>query len=66
LKSEIPAKDKAEGKFHEVKGMIKEKAGKLTNNPGLEAEGKVENTAGKIQRKSGRWRKPSKNSNGGQ
>jgi uncharacterized protein YjbJ (UPF0337 family) len=46
--------------------MIKEKAGKLTNNPGLEAEGKVENTAGKIQRKSGRWRKPSKNSNGGQ
>jgi len=25
-------KDKAEGKFHEMKGKIKEKAGQLTNN----------------------------------
>jgi len=57
LKAEIPAKDKAEGKFHEVKGMIKEKAGKLTNNPSLEAEGKVENTAGKIQKKIGQVEK---------
>jgi uncharacterized protein YjbJ (UPF0337 family) len=32
-------KDQAEGKFHEVKGKIKEKAGKATNNPNLENEG---------------------------
>ena len=57
MKSEILAKDKAEGKFHEVKGMIKEKAGKLANNPRLEAEGKVENTAGKIQKKIGQVEK---------
>jgi len=42
-------KDKAEGKFHEVKGKVKEKAGKLTNNRGLEAEGIVETAAGKVQ-----------------
>jgi uncharacterized protein YjbJ (UPF0337 family) len=42
-------KDKAEGKFHEVKGKVKEKAGQLTNNRGLEAEGIVETAAGKVQ-----------------
>jgi len=29
--------DKVEGKFHEVKGKVKETAGQLTNNRGLEA-----------------------------
>lgn len=42
-------KNKAEGKFHEVKGTLKEKAGQLTNNQGLEAEGIVETAAGKVQ-----------------
>ena len=42
-------KDKAKGKFHEVKGMVKEKAGQLTNNPSLEAEGIMETAAGKVQ-----------------
>jgi uncharacterized protein YjbJ (UPF0337 family) len=42
-------KDKAEGKFHETKGKLKEKAGQLTNNPSLEAEGIVEKAAGKVQ-----------------
>jgi uncharacterized protein YjbJ (UPF0337 family) len=42
-------KDKAEGKFHEVKGRVKEKAGQLSNNRGLEAEGIVETAAGKVQ-----------------
>ena len=32
-------KDQAKGKFHEVKGKIKEVAGDLTDNPKLEAEG---------------------------
>jgi uncharacterized protein YjbJ (UPF0337 family) len=42
-------KDKAEGKFHEIKGKGKEKAGQLTNKPGLEAEGIVEKAGGKVQ-----------------
>jgi len=42
-------KDKAEGKFHETKGKVKEKAGQLTNNRGLEAEGTIEKATGKFQ-----------------
>ena len=44
-------KDKAEGKFHEVKGKVKEKVGQATNNPNLQAEGQVEKVGGKIQKK---------------
>ena len=33
-------KDQAKGKFHKVKGKIKEIAGKVSMNPDLEAEGK--------------------------
>jgi len=46
-------KDKAEGKYHEVKGKIKEMAGELTDNPELEAEGTTEKIAGKVQKKIG-------------
>lgn len=46
-------KDELKGKAHEVKGALKEKAGRLTNNSALEAEGHHENTAGKIQKKLG-------------
>jgi uncharacterized protein YjbJ (UPF0337 family) len=46
-------KDQLEGKFHEVKGKIKETAGQVTNNPDLESEGQVENLGGKIQKKVG-------------
>ncbi len=42
-------RDKAEGKLHEIKGKVKEKAGKLTDNPKLEIEGTDEKIAGKIQ-----------------
>jgi len=45
--------DQAEGKFHEVKGKVKETAGHLTNNPDLEAEGAAEKLAGKLQDKIG-------------
>jgi uncharacterized protein YjbJ (UPF0337 family) len=41
--------DKVEGKFHEAKGKVKEKAGQLTNNRRLQAEGIVEKAAGKVQ-----------------
>jgi len=50
-------KDQAEGKFHDVKGKIKEKAGKAINNPNLENEGTDEKMAGKIQKKIGQVEK---------
>ena len=50
-------KDKAEGKFHEVKGQVKEKIGRATDNPDLEAEGQVEKVSGKIQKKIGQVEK---------
>lgn len=46
-------KDQIEGRFHEVKGKGKEKAGQAVNNPDVEAEGQSENLAGKVQRKIG-------------
>ena len=50
-------KDKAKGRFHEVKGKIKEKIGRATNNPDLEAEGQVEKIGGKVQKKIGQVEK---------
>jgi len=50
-------KDKVEGKFHEVKGQVKEKIGRATDNPDLEAEGQVEKVSGKIQEKIGEVKK---------
>jgi uncharacterized protein YjbJ (UPF0337 family) len=50
-------KDTAKGKFHEVKGKVKEKVGRATNNPDLEAEGLVEKIGGKVQKKIGQVKK---------
>jgi uncharacterized protein YjbJ (UPF0337 family) len=50
-------KDKAQGTFHEVKGKVKEKIGRATNNPDLEAEGQVEKLTGKVERKVGQVKK---------
>jgi uncharacterized protein YjbJ (UPF0337 family) len=50
-------KDKVKGNVHELKGTIKRKVGKLTNDPGLEAEGIVEEVGGKIQKKIGQAEK---------
>ena len=49
--------DKIKGTGHEVKGAVKEKIGKATNSPNLEAEGQDENVAGKIQKKTGQIEK---------
>jgi uncharacterized protein YjbJ (UPF0337 family) len=49
--------DKAKGRFHEVKGKVKEKVGRATNNPDLEAEGQVEKIGGKVQKKIGQVEK---------
>ena len=50
-------KDEIAGKLHEVKGDIKEKVGRVTNDPDLEAEGTGEKIAGKIQKKIGQVEK---------
>ena len=50
-------KDQAEGTFREVKGKIKEVAGKLSDNPKLEGEGIGEKIAGKVQGKIGQVKK---------
>ena len=44
--------DTAEGKWHKVKGKIKQVAGKAVGNRDLEAEGKDENEAGGHRRQS--------------
>jgi uncharacterized protein YjbJ (UPF0337 family) len=40
--------DQATGKLHEIKGAIKQKAGELTGNANLEADGRFEKNAGKV------------------
>ncbi len=45
--------DKVAGKFHEMKGTIKEIAGRISNKPELAAEGNAEKMTGKAQNKIG-------------
>lgn len=45
--------DKAEGTGKDIKGSIKEGAGKATGNESLEAEGKADQAEGKVQKKTG-------------
>ena len=49
--------DQAEGKFHKIKGRLKEIAGQLSDNPKLETEGTGEKIAGKVQEKIGQIKK---------
>jgi uncharacterized protein YjbJ (UPF0337 family) len=49
--------DKTTGTLHEVKGAIKQKAGEITKNPNLEADGIAEKNAGKVQHVVGKIEK---------
>jgi uncharacterized protein YjbJ (UPF0337 family) len=49
--------DQIKGKFHEVKGKVKEKVGHATNDRDLEGEGQDEKVAGKVQKKIGQVEK---------
>jgi uncharacterized protein YjbJ (UPF0337 family) len=49
--------DETKGKFHEVKGKVKESVGRATNNPRLENEGQDERVAGTVQKKIGQVEK---------
>jgi uncharacterized protein YjbJ (UPF0337 family) len=53
--------DKAEGTFYEVKGKVKEVAGKVSDNPKLEAEGTVKNIYSQVQENIGQVMGSSKN-----
>jgi uncharacterized protein YjbJ (UPF0337 family) len=46
-------KDQIHGAFHEMKGKAKEKAGQITNNPDLAAQGQGEKIAGRVQKTVG-------------
>ena len=45
----IVNKDEVKGKWEQAKGTIKDKAGELTGNERLEAEGEAQNAGGKAQ-----------------
>ncbi len=45
--------DKVEGTTKKVTGTIKEAVGKVTDNPKLEAKGKVDKASGAVQSKIG-------------
>jgi uncharacterized protein YjbJ (UPF0337 family) len=49
--------DKTAGKLHELKGAIRQKAGELTKNSKLEADGIAEKNAGKVQNVIGKIEK---------
>lgn len=49
--------DKAQGKFHQLKGKLKQTVGKVTNDPDLEGEGIGEQIGGKIRSKIGEVKK---------
>jgi uncharacterized protein YjbJ (UPF0337 family) len=49
--------DKTAGKLHELKGAIRQKAGELTKNHKLEANGMAEKNAGKVQNAIGKVEK---------
>jgi uncharacterized protein YjbJ (UPF0337 family) len=46
-------KDQVAGSVHQLKGQLKETAGKITSNPRLKEEGQDEKLSGKIQKKVG-------------
>jgi len=49
--------DQVNGKVHELKGVVKQKAGQVVNDPNLEAKGRAEKLTGKVQNKIGQIEK---------
>jgi uncharacterized protein YjbJ (UPF0337 family) len=50
-------KDEMEGKWEKAKGYVKDKAGEVTNDPDLEAEGETQHAAGELQDEFGKARR---------
>jgi uncharacterized protein YjbJ (UPF0337 family) len=49
-------KDRLKGKWHQLKGEIKRKWGKMTDDDLTESEGNIEKLVGKIQERTGERR----------
>jgi uncharacterized protein YjbJ (UPF0337 family) len=49
--------DRTTGKLHEIRGAIRQKAGELTTNPDLAADGMAEKNAGKVLKVVGKIEK---------
>ena len=50
-------KDQVEGKVHEMKGSLKEAAGKAAGRPDVQDEGTAERITGTVQKKVGQIKK---------
>ncbi len=50
-------KDQVKGRYHELKGNVKQKVGKASNNRRLQASGLGERLAGKLQNAIGKTEK---------
>jgi len=50
-------KDQIEGKLHEIKGNVKEKAGQVSGNAEMADEGQAERIGGTVQKKIGQVEK---------
>jgi uncharacterized protein YjbJ (UPF0337 family) len=50
-------KDEAAGKLREVTGASKQRLGRATDNPNMEARGSGEKTGGKVRKKIGQIEK---------
>jgi uncharacterized protein YjbJ (UPF0337 family) len=50
-------KDQIAGSLDQMKGALRDKIGRATNNPTLSAKGQVQNLRGKMQQKAGQIRR---------
>lgn len=53
----IPNNDEMEGKWEQVKGTVKDKAGEITGDRDLEAEGEMQNAEGETQETWGKFKR---------
>lgn len=53
----IANKDEVKGKFEKAKGYVKDKAGELTGNERLEAEGEAQRAKGEAQETWGKFKR---------
>lgn len=53
----IPNSDETEGKWEQVKGTVKEKAGQVTGDDELETEGAAQDAAGETQETWGKFKR---------
>jgi uncharacterized protein YjbJ (UPF0337 family) len=53
----IPNSDETEGKWEQTKGWVKDKAGEITGDGSLEAEGEVQQAEGETQETWGKFKR---------